>query len=87
MKQTLKPGVEDTFVNRVDVDIVTQFAALLYQIVYLNPEVFIQTASFDQCIQLFSQVISQINQSEMLTESVNLLLIVIESVTRANSQC
>ena len=26
MKQTLKPGVEDTFLNRVDTDVVTQFA-------------------------------------------------------------
>ena len=32
MKQNLKAGVEDTFANRVDTDVVTQFANLLYSI-------------------------------------------------------
>jgi len=87
MKATLKSGVEDTFANRADVDVITQFAALLHQIVILNPEVFLQTVSFDQCITLFSQVISQINQAEMLSESVNLLVHVVQSVTNASPAC
>ena len=53
----------------------------------MNAEVFLQTPSFDQCITLFGQVISQINQAEMLFESVNVLLIVIQSVTRASPAC
>ena len=68
--------------NRVEVDVVTQFASLLYQVVDLNAEAFLQASSFDQVITLFSQVISHIYQSEMLKESVNLLLIVIHAVTR-----
>jgi len=36
---------------------------------------------------LFSQVLSQINQSEMLREVVNLLLIVIQSVIGLNEAC
>jgi len=61
VKTQVKPGVENTFANRVDVDVVTQFASLLYSVVTINAEVFIMASTFDQCISLFSQVISQIN--------------------------
>ena len=54
MKATLKAGVEDTFANRVDIDVVTQFASLMYSVVNLNAEIFILAPSFDQCINLFS---------------------------------
>ena len=36
---------------------------------------------------LFSQVITHVNQAEMLREVVNLLLIVIQSVTALNPAC
>ena len=49
----------------------------MYSIVNLNAEIFILAPSFDQCINLFSQVISQINQAEMLIAVANLLMIVI----------
>ena len=60
-KSALKPGVEDSFVNRIDVDVTTQFASLLNQVVSINPEMFISTESFDECVALFSQVIAQVN--------------------------
>ena len=56
----------------------------MYEVVYLNAEAFLITSSFDQCMTLFSEVISSVNQSELLKAVVNLLLIVIQSVTNSS---
>ena len=50
MKAQLKPDQEDSFANRCDIDVVTQFATLLYTLVNLNAQAFLVGSSFDQCI-------------------------------------
>ena len=37
----LKPNQPDTFVNRIDSDVVTSFADVLHKIVDLNPEAYV----------------------------------------------
>jgi len=43
----LKPNQADTFVNRIDSDVVTSFAEVLYKIVDLNAEAYVTSTYFE----------------------------------------
>ena len=83
MKQSLGHGVADNFVNRVDVDVVRQLASLLNNVMYVRPINFLMSQSFDSCINLFVQVMTQVDQAEMNLEIVNFLTMIIDSIKQS----
>ena len=83
MKQSLGQNVADNFVNRVDVDVVRQLASLLNNVMYVRPINFLMSQSFDSCINLFVQVMTQVDQAEMNLEIVNFLTMIIDSIKQS----
>ena len=61
----LKQDMPDTFVNRIDSDVVTSFAEVLYKIVDLNPEAYVTSTYFEQTIDLFSEVLATVSEEEL----------------------
>ena len=76
----LKANQQDTFVNRIDSDVVTAFADLLYKIVELDPEAFVNSTHFDQTIDLLCEVLGAVSEEELQRSVIMVLLIVTHSV-------
>lgn len=75
--KSLKPNQQDTFVNRIDSDVVTSFAELLYKIIELDAEAYVMSANFDQTINLFCEVLAVVSEEELQRTITLVLLIVI----------
>ena len=76
----LQPDQQDTFVNRIDSDVVTALAEVLYEIVELDAEAFVNATHFDQTIDLLCEALGAVSEAELQRSVVRLLLIVTQSV-------
>lgn len=76
----LQPDQPDTFVNRIDSDVVTALAEVLYKIVELDPEAFVNATHFDQTIDLLCEALGAVSEAGLQRKVVMVLLIVTQSV-------
>jgi hypothetical protein len=57
-----KANQQESFVDRIDCDVVSAFAVLLTKIVYLDPAAFANSNHFDQSIDLLCEVMGTVSE-------------------------
>ena len=77
-----KADSDNSFINTVDIDVVTAFASLLYQLADINALVVLQSRHLDNLVNLMTQSASQVQESTLQKEVIRLLLIIVQSSLR-----
>ena len=61
----LKANQQDTFINRIDSDVLTSFSELIYKIIELDVEAYVNSNHFDQSMELFCESLGSVSEEEL----------------------
>ena len=75
-----KPNQPESFVDRIDCDVVSAFADLLTKIVYMDPAAFANSNHFDQSVDLLCEVLGTVSEKGTQGAIVSLFLMVTQSL-------